>query len=67
MGLIGDGGIGSGERRGALSVRDGLEEAAVVEMLRDSFGFMALDASMMAVVMLMCLGVRCVLDLDVRS
>jgi len=50
VGLIGDDG-GNGERRGVLRVRDGLDDwAAWVEMLRDSFGFMALDeASMMAV------------------
>jgi len=49
VGLIGD--RGKGERRGVLRERDGLEDwAACVEMLRDSFGFMALDeASMMTV------------------
>jgi hypothetical protein len=53
VGLIGDG--GRGERSGVLRDRDGLDDwAAVVETLRDSFGFMALDEESMMAVVVVC-------------
>lgn len=43
---------GRGERRAGLREREGrVEAAAWVEMLRESFGFMAREASMMAVLL----------------
>ena len=49
VGLSGD--RGAGERSGVERLRDGLDDwVACVEMLRASFGFMALlEASMLAV------------------